>query len=141
MRSKGSPPRTIRARNSITIVVKNNKKQRYSGCLAHAVIGMFCSVAANQRQPRYTCNVLRRRWQPRPTIIYVYKYVIHFKGVHSRYAWKKGGEIAVATKDCYNYNHTAESRSATDHVDLEPTGGISVGPGRRSGLNLTTNDR
>ena len=32
-----------------------------------SVIDMFCSVVADQRQPQYTCNVLQRRCQPRPT--------------------------------------------------------------------------
>ena len=45
------------------------KKKRYPGCLAHAVLGMFYSVVANQRQPQYTYNVLQRRCQPRPTVI------------------------------------------------------------------------
>ena len=49
---------------------KKNKK-RHPGCLAHAVTGMFYSVVANQCQPQYTYNVLQRRCQPRPTIVYV----------------------------------------------------------------------
>ena len=31
-----------------------NKKKRYPRCLAHAVIGMFYSVVANQRQPQFS---------------------------------------------------------------------------------------
>ena len=52
------------------------KKKRYHGCLAYAVIGMFYSVVAHQRQPQYTYNVLQRRCQPRPTI----KYLVYFNG-------------------------------------------------------------
>ena len=33
---------------------------------------MFYSIVANQRQPQYTYNVLQRRCQPRPTILYIY---------------------------------------------------------------------
>ena len=33
------------------------KKKTYPGCLAHAVIGMFYSVVANQGQPQYTYQV------------------------------------------------------------------------------------
>ena len=33
--------------------LKTRKERRYAGCLAHAVIGMFYSVVANQRQPQY----------------------------------------------------------------------------------------
>ena len=52
--------------NSITIMVTAPrppppKKKHYPGCLAHAVIGMFYSVVANQRQPQYTFNILQRR--------------------------------------------------------------------------------
>ena len=54
---------------SVTIMVTaKKKKNRYPGCLAHAVIGMFSSVVANQRQPQHTYNVLQRRCQPRPTV-------------------------------------------------------------------------
>ena len=35
------------------IVTADEKKKRCPGCLAHAVIGMFYSVVANQRQPQY----------------------------------------------------------------------------------------
>ena len=51
---------------------KQNKTKRYPGCLAHAVIGVFYSVAANQRQPQYILNALQRRCQLRSTIIYIY---------------------------------------------------------------------
>ena len=54
------------------VTAKRKTKKRYPGCLAHAVTGMFYSVVANQRQPRYTYNVLQRRCQPRPTIICIY---------------------------------------------------------------------
>ena len=45
------------------VTAKNNKTQekQYPVCLAHAVIGMFYSVAANQRQTQYSYNVLQRR--------------------------------------------------------------------------------
>ena len=45
--------------NMIYQVLDNNhvdrqkNKKRYPGCLAHAVIGMFYSAVANQRQPQY----------------------------------------------------------------------------------------
>ena len=55
---------------------KQKQKKRYPGCLAHAVIGMFNSAVANQRQPQHTHNVLQRRCQPRLTIIYI----IYFRG-------------------------------------------------------------
>ena len=51
---------------------KKRRKKRHPGCLAHAVIGTIYSVVANQRRHQYTCNVLQRRRQPRPTTIYVY---------------------------------------------------------------------
>ena len=41
----------------VTAKKKEGKTKRYSGCLAQAVIGMFYSVVANQRQPQYTYNV------------------------------------------------------------------------------------
>ena len=47
---------------------RQEKKTVPCGCLAHAVIGMFYSVFANQRQPQYTYNVLQRRCQRRPTL-------------------------------------------------------------------------
>ena len=47
---------------------QKQQKKRHAGCLSHAVIGMFYSVVANQRQPQYTYNVLQHRRQPRPTI-------------------------------------------------------------------------
>ena len=53
-------------------MVTANKKNGYPGCLAHAVTNMFYGVVANQRQPHYTCNVLQRRCQPRPTIMFIY---------------------------------------------------------------------
>ena len=57
---------------SITIVVTAHKKKRYPACLVHAVIGMFYSIVASQRQPQYTHNVLQRRCQPRPTTMYMF---------------------------------------------------------------------
>ena len=36
---------------SITIPATAKNKKRFPGCLAHAVIGMFYSVLANQRNP------------------------------------------------------------------------------------------
>ena len=52
-------------------MVTAKRKKRYPACLAYAVIGMFYSVIANQRQPQYTYNVLQRRYQPRPPILYI----------------------------------------------------------------------
>ena len=40
---------------------QTKKKKRQPGFLAHAVIGMFCSVVANQRQPQYTYQVYLKR--------------------------------------------------------------------------------
>ena len=36
------------------------KKKKFPGCLAHAVIGMFYSVVASQRQPQYTHTYTRK---------------------------------------------------------------------------------
>ena len=61
--------------NSITIMAtakRKKKKTRYPACLVHAVIRMFYSVVANQRQPQYTCNILQRWCQPRSTIIRIF---------------------------------------------------------------------
>ena len=33
------------------MVTEKKEKKGYPGCLAHAVIGMFYGVVANQRQP------------------------------------------------------------------------------------------
>ena len=54
------------------MVTAKTEKKRYPGCLAHAVTGMVYNAVANQHQPRYTYNVLQRRCQPRPVIIYIY---------------------------------------------------------------------
>ena len=54
---------------------KNKTKQNKNGtlvCLAHAANGMLYSAVANQRQPQYTSNVVRRRCQTRPTIISIF---------------------------------------------------------------------
>ena len=53
-------------------MVTAKKQKKYPGCLAYAVNSMFYSVVANQRQPGYACNVLQRRFQPRPTIICIF---------------------------------------------------------------------
>ena len=68
-----TPYNTIYSTTIMMTAKKKTKKKRCPGCLAHAVIGMFYSVVANQCQPLYTYNVLQRRCQPRPAIICIFQ--------------------------------------------------------------------
>ena len=59
LKSFSTPHKMIYNSNSIIIMVTTKKKKMYPGCLAHAVIGMFYSVVANQCQPQYAYFVQR----------------------------------------------------------------------------------
>ena len=65
------PSRMAAKKTSEKLRQKNKQKTAPWLSSSHAVIGMFYGVVASQRQPQYTCNVLQRRCQPRPTIIYI----------------------------------------------------------------------
>ena len=57
--------------DSTPILMTAEKKKRYPGCLAHAVIGKLNSVVANQRQPKYIHKIFYSFGANRGLLLYI----------------------------------------------------------------------